>query len=152
MYNHPGNSDHGVIRTIDYTVYTKKFCVARHIVSLCNFELSLATFFFETNVLAAFQQPSSVTYKKLVRVTYMYMYNSNRKEGGEGAEKDQGRGAGKTNNTFYKFNFTLLKFSFYTFLCGHPIWSHMTESYAAPNFPRSRFKKFFCLRAVVQIT
>ena len=65
-----------------------------------------------------------------------YMYNSTRKREG-GKRKDQGRAeisekekekgknqAGKTNDTFYEFSFTPLRFSFYTFLCGHLTWSH----------------------------
>ena len=49
---------------------------------------------------------------------------------------------GKTCNTFYMFSFTLLRFSFtpsFVAILYSCIWSHMTETYAVPNFPQSRF-------------
>ena len=85
-----------------------------------------------------------------MRSTYIRTTQLGRREAGKW--KDQGRGETEEKNqqekqTTHSMSSVshFLRFSFYTFLCGHPIWSHMTESYAIPNFHRSRFKEFFCL-------
>ena len=80
----------------------------------------------------------------------LFSYNCTRKREAEKRkikleERLKKNQSGKTNNRFYELSFTLLRFSFYTLLYGHPIWSHKTESYAVPNFPKSWFKEFLCL-------
>ena len=65
---------------------------------LCNFGLSLATFFFETNVSTAFQQPSSVTGTK-TNESDLYAYNSIRKRGRRGDRKIKGEDRLRKNQT-----------------------------------------------------